>query len=75
MEELKKISALLVCLLASIALNACATVKPWERGVLAKKEMAWQLDPMASSLQGHIYFSKEGSSGGGQAAGGGCGCN
>ena len=75
MALLKNISVLMLYLLVSIALNACTTVKPWERGVLAKKEMAWQIDPMASSLHGHIYFSKEGSSGGGQAAGGGCGCN
>jgi hypothetical protein len=32
-------------------------------------------DSLRSSLDNHIYFSKEGSSGGGQAAGGGCGCN
>jgi hypothetical protein len=37
--------------------------------------MAWDVDPMKARLDRHIYFSKEGSSGGGQAAGGGCGCN
>ncbi|MBL4606852.1 MAG: DUF4266 domain-containing protein [Pseudomonadales bacterium] len=68
-----KVYLLIGCLL--LALSACTSVKPWERGVLAKKEMAWQLDPMESKLQSHIYFAKEGSSGGGQAAGGGCGCN
>ena len=75
MRKTNKRILIFVLLLMSISLSACATVKPWERGVLAKKEMAWQLDSMESTLRGHIYFSKEGSSGGGQAAGGGCGCN
>ncbi|WP_419810829.1 DUF4266 domain-containing protein [Bacterioplanoides sp.] len=57
------------------ALSGCAQVKPWERGNLSKDIMAWDIDPLKSSLDSHIYFSKEGSSGGGQSAGGGCGCN
>lgn len=56
-------------------LMACTSVKPWERGNLAQDIMAWQPDPLKASLDNHIHFSKEGSSGGGQAAGGGCGCN
>ena len=64
-------SAVVVLLL----LSGCSTVKPWERGNLAQDVMAWQLDPLKSSLDNHIHFAKEGSSGGGQAAGGGCGCN
>jgi len=55
--------------------SGCAQVKPWERGNLSQEVMAWQTDPLKASLDNHIYFSKEGSSGGGQAAGGGCGCN
>lgn len=53
----------------------CTTIPPWERGDLAKKEMAWDPDPMRSALRDHIYFSKEGSSGGASSGGGGCGCN
>jgi hypothetical protein len=37
--------------------------------------MAWSGDPLESLLQDHIFFSKEASSGGDSAAGGGCGCN
>ena len=62
-------------ILCSVVLSACSTVRPWERGDLAKQEMAWQPDPMESQLLDHIYFAKEASSGGGQASGGGCGCN
>jgi hypothetical protein len=58
-----------------MALSACSTVEPWERGTLATDVMAWQSDPLKASLDNHIYFSKEGTAGGGRAAGGGCGCN
>ncbi|MFD1383738.1 DUF4266 domain-containing protein [Rhodanobacter aciditrophus] len=50
-------------------------VKPWERDVLAQDEMNLINDPIESSLNDHIYFSKEASSGGQGFAGGGCGCN
>ncbi len=66
--------ALILCC-SSLLLSACSAVKPWERGNLAQDIMALQGDPLKASLDNHIYFSKEGSSGGGQAAGGGCGCN
>jgi hypothetical protein len=58
-----------------LSATGCQQVKPWERGHLAKTEMAWSGDPLESLLQDHIFFSKEASSGGDSAAGGGCGCN
>ncbi len=69
---LRKLLTLTCCCLL---LSNCTQVRPWERGYLAKKEMAWQTDPLESSLNKHIFFSKEASSGGSTAAGGGCGCN
>ena len=66
---------LTVLVLAIVAVSGCAQVKPWERGNLSKDVMAWQSDPLKGSLDNHIFFSKDGSSGGGQTAGGGCGCN
>jgi hypothetical protein len=76
---MKKI--ILLSLVATVISN-CAQmnpskmgVKPWERGVLARPEMALDNDPLTSALNDHIYFSKEGSSGGRGFAGGGCGCN
>lgn len=50
-------------------------VKPWERGVLAEEGMQPVLDSMDQSVDDHIYFSREGSKGGGGVRGGGCGCN
>lgn len=66
---------LLACVLMLLALCACETVQPWERGTLARDEMQWQDDVMESTLRKQTHASKEASSGGGGAAGGGCGCN
>ena len=41
-----------------MALSACSTVEPWERGTLAKDVMAWQPDSLKASLDSHISFSK-----------------
>ncbi len=68
---MKKILIVVLCLLTS----ACATVQPWERGRLAKLEMAFEPDPMQAKFERHVYSSKEASSGGTATAGGGCGCN
>ncbi len=69
---------LLGALLAAALLNAsCSSlgVEPWQRGTLAKPEMALNCDPLSQAFDDHIYFSKEATSGGRSFAGGGCGCN
>ena len=53
----------------------CASVKPWEREILSRDDMAWDPDPLEAQLRDHIYWSKEASLPGGSAGGGGCGCN
>lgn len=67
----------LMTLAAITCLSGCSSlgVKPWERGTLAKPEMALDSQPIVSALDDHIYFSKEASSGGRSFGGGGCGCN
>lgn len=67
--------ALLLMLLSTFLLSGCTQVRPWERGYLARQEMAWKADSLEAALNDHIFFSKEASSGGSSAAGGGCGCN
>lgn len=64
-----------ILVLCALLLASCTQVRPWERGNLARQEMTWQPDPLESALNDHIFFSKEASSGGSTAAGGGCGCN
>ncbi len=58
-------------------LGGCAMqpVQPWERDLLAKEEMALTPDRVEEYLDGHIYSSREGASGGKGVGGGGCGCN
>lgn len=64
-------------IITALQLGGCANlgVQPWERDLLAKDEMALNADAVDIGLDEHIYFSKEGTSGGRSFAGGGCGCN
>ena len=66
---------LLVPIIASVTGCANLGVEPWERDLLAKKEMSLNAEPIDAALDDHIYFSKEASSGGKGFGGGGCGCN
>jgi len=68
---------ILALIAATVALAGCGTlgVQPWQRGNLAKPEMALNSDPLTASADDHIYFSKEATSGGRDFTGGGCGCN
>ena len=59
------------------ALPGCSTlgVHPWEREVLAREDMQLDSNALDTAFDDHIYFSKEGTSGGRGFGGGGCGCN
>ncbi len=61
--------------IALLLVAGCATVKPWDRDLLAQKQMSFNPSPMLQSIDEHIYFSKEASMGGSSVGGGGCGCN
>ena len=50
-------------------------VKPWNRDVLARKSMQLNPNPRITAFREHVYFSKEGATGGRTFDGGGCGCN
>lgn len=60
--------------LISIGLVGCETVEPWERGNLAKPQMAVDPEPLHTAMNTHTYTSREAASGGDTAEGGGCGC-
>ncbi|WKJ88999.1 DUF4266 domain-containing protein [Methylomonas montana] len=60
---------------AALAIQGCAGVSPWERGNLAKQEMAITPNPNLTHFRDHIFTSKEASQGGHSGSGGGCGCN
>ena len=57
-----------------LALSACATVEPRERGRLAKAQMALEPDPEVRRLREHVYLAREAAPGGEAGRGGGCGC-
>jgi len=65
----------LLTLFIVVMLTACTQVKPWEKGTLARKEMAFVVDPTEARLADHVYFAKEASASGSAVSGGGCGCN
>ncbi|MCX7096928.1 MAG: DUF4266 domain-containing protein [Methylococcales bacterium] len=69
-----KPSKLALLIAVSISLSSCAQIQPWERGILAKPQMAMTPYPMESALRSHNYGSRESASGGSSASGGGCGC-
>ena len=58
-------------LLGLLSSTGCAVVKPWERDLLARRDMAWEPDGLEAAREGHIYFSKEASMPGGTGGGGG----
>lgn len=74
---MKKKSKYIFIAVFTLVATGCSSlgVQPWERDLLAKKEMALTSSPLDASLDDHIYFSKEASSGGRSFGGGGCGCN
>lgn len=67
---------ILVIVVAALSAG-CASIgaKPWQHDLLAEQAMQLDVYPLETSMDDHIYFSKEASSGGRSFAGGGCGCN
>jgi hypothetical protein len=57
-----------------VHLSGCAQIAPWERGNLAKPQMAFDPYPMLNEMRAHNYGSREAAAGSGNSGGGGCGC-
>lgn len=71
-------SFLLLALVAALSLalvSGCTRTKPYQRGTLAKPEMAPDGDADREALQHHVLSTREGAVGGFGGGGGGCGCN
>lgn len=58
-----------------LLLAGCATVAPYERERLARRDMELDRNPELSTGPQHATAYREGSSGAEGASGGGCGCN
>ena len=68
-------AALLASLAAASGGCAAMAVHPWDRDLLSEPKMSFNPVPHETAIDQHIYFSKEGSTGGQAVGGGGCGCN
>lgn len=58
-----------------LILPGCAAVKPYEREYLADEIMNSRRDAMENKIDQKWLEAREGSTGGGEGAGGGCACN
>jgi hypothetical protein len=62
-------------LLLVVMVSGCVSVAPWERGILAKPQMALDPNPLQTGTRMHNYGSREaGASTNSEGGGGGCGC-
>jgi hypothetical protein len=68
-------AALILALMALTSGCAAMSVRPWDRDLLSQKKMRFNPSRTEHATDDHIYFSKEGSTGGSAVGGGGCGCN
>jgi len=75
MARLARLTLTGLALALLLGSTACTVVKPWDRDMLARRDMAWDPDPLEATQRGHIYFAKEATPVHGGAGGGGCGCN
>lgn len=63
-----------VIVIAALA-TGCLRVKPHQRQTLARPDMVIGADAELRTGEAHARAYREGSSGGGEAKAGGCGCN
>jgi len=61
--------------LLALTLCACTSVAPYQRGYLARPDMAFEDSPGHARAIEKTYSAKEAASGGASVGGGGCGCN
>lgn len=65
---------LLISLITAIGAG-CLRVKPWERDILSKRVMTFDFEIEENTLDHTFYNAREGTAGGFETGGGGCGCN
>lgn len=59
----------------ALSLGGCAGVAPYQRGYLARPDMALEPTPGAAEALDKTFSAKEAAHGGAAIGGGGCGCN
>jgi Domain of unknown function (DUF4266) len=68
-------SLCLAAALCALCASGCAAVAPYQRGYLARDDMAFEADPGTAKSIEKTFAAKEAASGGAGVGGGGCGCN
>ena len=68
-------AALAALAMLAAAAGACAPVAPYQRGYLARPDMAMRPDAGTATALDKLYSAKEAARGGASVGGGGCGCN
>jgi Domain of unknown function (DUF4266) len=61
--------------LCALVAGGCTAVAPYQRGYLARPDMALDADPGTMKSIEKTFAAKEAASGGAAVGGGGCGCN
>jgi len=69
----KQMKIAILCL--TLFMSACTTIQPFQREILSKPEMEFDMEKVEIGAREHFLNSLEGSSGGFGVGGGGCGCN
>ena len=64
-----------LALLALMLIAGCAPVAPYQRGYLARSDMAFEQSTGLAKAMEKTFPAKEAASGGASVGGGGCGCN
>ncbi len=72
--KISELASLALLGVAGVCMSGCAPVQPWERGHLAKPQMALDPYPLQSGFRAHNYGSREAAAGSNGGQGGGCGC-
>lgn len=62
-------------LCVALFVAACTPVAPYQRGYLARPDMALEEAPGTAKAMEKTFTAKEAASGGASVGGGGCGCN
>ena len=65
----------LLLVAAALVAAGCTHVAPYQRGYLARPDMAFDASPGATRALEKTFGAKEASSGGASVGGGGCGCS
>jgi hypothetical protein len=65
----------LLSMLGLLGVTGCVRVASYERETLARRDMELGGNTALGAGEEHAQAYREGSSGGGDAKGGGCGCN